>query len=483
MRGIKCSPRFKVLSDEQVDAVHEASLDILERTGIRFDSEDARKRLLKAGASSHSTRKGVITFPRSLVEDAIRKVPKYGTYYARDPKQDIEYDGEHLFPYAGGGDPKILDLETGRSRLSTYADVEMATRLGDALENNNYASSLVMANDFPSGLVVPKTMEATMRNSTKAVAGYAPNKETVDVLVNMWSCVSGGVEELRRRPIFSLSSSPSSPLTYGENNCEVLIRSLECGIPFCPVPCPICGETGPMTLSGGLAQQNAEILGGIVLMQTVDSSLPVMYSGRVCFMDPRSGRDLWGVPEEALVCVAIVQLAHKYGMISDASGMASDITRWDMQMGLELMMTVLPPALAGAEGLSGIGGGWEGASSLEMMVIGNEVFNDVFRIMRGIDVDDGRLAVGLIDKVGHMGNFLAQAHTMEHVRNEEIRVSSLWDKRTSDRAAKEGFKPLQETAKDRVRSILKEHVPDPLDRDIESDIERVLRAAQKTLLK
>ena len=82
-----------------------------------------------------------------------------------------------------------------------------------------------------------------------------------------------------------------------------------------------------------------------------------------------------------------------------------------------------------------------------------------------------------------MGNFLAQAHTMEHVRNEEVRISSLWDKRTSDRAAKEGFKPLQETAKDRVRSILKEHVPDPLDRDIERDIERVLRAAQKTLLK
>jgi trimethylamine--corrinoid protein Co-methyltransferase len=482
MKGIRCSPRFKVLADEQVDAIHEASLAILEKTGIRFDSEDARKRLLKAGASSHSTRKGVITFPRALVEDAISKVPKHGTYYARDPKQDVEYDGEHLFPYAGGGDPKILDLETGRSRLSTYTDVEMASRLGDALENNSYASSLVMANDFPSGLVVPKTMEATMRNSAKAVAGYAPNKETVDVLVKMWSCVSGGVEELRKRPIFSLSSSPSSPLTYGENNCDVLIRSLECGIPFSPVPCPICGETGPMTLSGGLAQQNAEILGGIVLMQTVDSSLPVVYSGRVCFMDPRSGRDLWGVPEEALVDVAIVQLARKYGMISDASGMASDMTRWDMQMGLELMMTVLPPALAGAESLSGLGAGWEGASSLEMMVIGNEVFEDVFRIMRGIDVDDGRLAVGLIDKVGHMGNFLAQAHTMEYVRKEEVRVSSLWDKRTSDRAAKEGFRPIQEAARERVKKMLDEHVPEPLDRDVEKAVGQVLRDARKTLL-
>jgi trimethylamine--corrinoid protein Co-methyltransferase len=163
--------------------------------------------------------------------------------------------------------------------------------------------------------------------------------------------------------------------------------------------------------------------------------------------------------------------------------MASDMTRWDMQMGLELMMTVLPPALAGVESISGIGAGWEGASSLEMMVIGNEVFEDLSRLMRGIDVDEDRLAVDLIDKVGHMGNFLSEAHTMEHVRKEEIRISPLWDKRTSDRAAKEGFKPIQEAARDRVRSILKEHVPEPLDRDIERDIERVLRAAQKTLLK
>jgi trimethylamine--corrinoid protein Co-methyltransferase len=177
-----------------------------------------------------------------------------------------------------------------------------------------------------------------------------------------------------------------------------------------------------------------------------------------------------------------VQLAHKYGMISDASGMASDMTRWDMQMGLELMMTVLPPALAGAESLSGLGAGWEGASSLEMMVIGNEVFDDVFRFMRGIDVDDGRLAVSLIDKVGHMGNFLSQAHTMDHVRKEEIRISSLWDKRTSDRAAKEGFKPIQEAARERVKKILDEHVPEPLDGDVEKAVGQVLRDARKTLL-
>jgi len=431
MEGIKLNPvtRLRVLTDDQLDSIHEATLRILEKTGIRYDSEDARNRLLKEGASAHPVRKGVITFPRTMVEESIKKVTQRNTLHARDRTWDIEYDGEHMFPYAGGGDPKILDLETGLQRPSTYADVETAARLGDALENNHFAASLVVANDAPPGLLVLKTMEATMKNSVKAATGYAPDKESVDYLVKMWTCVSGGAEELRKRPLFSLSGSPSSPLTFGKNNCEVLLRSVEHGIPFAVVPCPICGETGPMTLGGALAQQNSEQFGGMMLIQTVTTDLPIIYAGRVCMMDPRSGRDLWGVPEEALVSAATVQLARRYRMVADTSGMASDVTRWDMQMGFEQMMTGLVPALAGAEGISGIGTGWEGASSYEMMVIGNEIFSDISRIIRGIDVDGLNLETELIDKVGHMGSFLGERHTLDVLRTGELRISSLWDRR------------------------------------------------------
>ncbi len=484
MKGIKLNSnqRLKVLTDDQIEMVHEAALRILERTGARYDSDDARKRLQDAGAEAHPTRKGVITFPRSMVDDAIKKITKRNIFYARDQRWDVEYDGEHMFPYAGGGDPKILDLETGRPRHSTYRDVEMAARLGDALENNHTASSLVMANDVPSELLVLKTMEATMKNSGKIVTGYAQNKETVDFMVKMWACVAGGTEELRKRPLFSLGGSPSSPLTFAEHNCDVILRSAEQGIPFSILSCPICGSTAPMTLGGGLAQQNAEQLAGIMLIQTVTTDLPVYYSGRVCIMDPRSGRDLWGVPEEGLVSVAIVQMARRYGMIADTNGMASDITRWDMQMGYEQMMTALMPALAGAESVSGLGCGWEGASSLEMMVINNEVFNDIARILRGIRIDEGSLAIDLIDKVGHMGNFLAERHTMDSIREGEARASSLWDKRNSEKAAKEGFKPIQDSAKDQVNRLLKEHSPLPLKKDVEREIGQIIKEAGKTFI-
>lgn len=485
MKGIKFNPniRLKVMTDDQLESVHEASLRILERTGVRFDSEDARKRLLRCGGADHPTRKRVVTFSRAMVEDAIRKVDHHNLYYARDRKMDILYDGEHMFPYTGNGDPKMIDLDTGSVRPSTFDDVEMAARLGDALENNHFASSMVMANDAPPGLVILKTFEAMAKNSGKSMSAYAPDLANLDFLMKMSACIAGSVEELRKRPFISISGSPSSPLTYAENNCEVLLRSVENGIPFQPVPCPICGETGPMSIGGALAQQNAEILGGLMLVQTVTTKLPMLYSGRVCFMDPRTGRDLWGIPEEALVSASLVQLARKYGMVSDTNGMSSDITRWDMQMGLEFMMTGLVPALAGAESISGIGGGWEGASSLEMMVIGNEVFYDISRLLQGFQVDDHTMGLDIIDKVGHMGEFLAERHTMDNLHGGELRISSLWDKRTSGRAMKEGFKPIQEMARDHVRKILKEHTREPLDRDVLRAMDAVMDDAAKALVR
>ena len=465
------------MTDNQIEVIHEASLRILERTGIRYDSEDARKRLVKEGAVVHPTRNRVITFPRSMVEDSILKIPRSGTYYARDPKWNVVYDGEHLYPYAGVGDPKIIDLDTGESRPSTLSDVEKAARLGDALENNWFGSSLVVASDVPPELLILKTVEATMKNSSKCLSTYAPDKETVDALVRMWACVVGGVEELRKRPLLNLAGSPSSPLTYAEHVCAVIIRSAEYGIPFFVVPCPICGETGPMALSGSIAQQNAETLGGIMLTQTITNELPTVYCGRICFMNPRSGTDLWGLPEEGLVSAAMAQMARRYHMSADSCGMTSDIPRWGLQMGLERMMTALLPALAGCESISGMGSGWEGASSLEMMVIDNEICNDVARILQGVDVDDDGLALDLLDNVGHMGNFLAQPHTMNRLRSGEVRTSKLWDKRSNEKMMKEGFRQIHEVARERVKCLLEEHVPVPLDRDVEKDIRLIMKDA------
>ncbi|MEK6988091.1 MAG: trimethylamine methyltransferase family protein, partial [Candidatus Thermoplasmatota archaeon] len=171
MEGVRNKSALKVLTDDQVGAIHQASLTILEKTGVRFDSEEAIRRLIENGATRHPSRKNVLTFPRSLVEESIRKIPRYGTYHARDPRNDITFDGEHTFAHCLGGNPAMLDLETGQPRSSTLADVEQSTRVMDALENCHSVSGLVDATDVPARVLVIKTMEAMMKNTTKCVSG------------------------------------------------------------------------------------------------------------------------------------------------------------------------------------------------------------------------------------------------------------------------------------------------------------------------
>ena len=483
MQGIRNPGRLKVLSDEQVDALHEASLTLLERTGARFDSPEAIRRLEEAGALAHPTRKSVLTFPRSMVDAAIRRIPHYGTYCARDPKNDVTFDGEHSFAHALGGNPAILDSETGQIRSSTLKDVEEATRLQDALPNCHTASNLVVATDVPAPLLVIKTVEAMIRNTTKCVPGYALRTAEVEVLLEMGEAVAGGPEELRKRPFFTLYGSPSSPLTYDGHVCDVMLLAAEHGIPVDVVPCPIAGGTAPLSLAGGLAQQNAELLAGVMLLQTADAKLPSQYSGRLSFLDLRSGKNLWGLPELGLVSAATVQIAHRYHMTADVYGVTTDANGWDLQIGLERMIAALPPALAGADNLSGIGGAWENAASLEMAVIDDEIYDDVFRIVRGIEVDEDRLALDVVDKVGPMGTFLAQRHTLKYLREGEMRNSALWDKRTMDRARQEGVRPIQDVARDRMRKILREHTVTPLEPDVDKELARVVAEGGKRLLK
>jgi trimethylamine--corrinoid protein Co-methyltransferase len=162
--------------------------------------------------------------------------------------------------------------------------------------------------------------------------------------------------------------------------------------------------------------------------------------------------------------------------------MTCDAAGWDMQNGVERMMTALLPALAGADNLSGIGGAWENAASLEMLIIDDEIYSDVFRIVRGIDVDEDRLAADIIDKVGPMGTFLAQRHTMKYLREGEVRQPAIWDKRTRDKARAEGIRPIQDVAREKARRILREHIPTPLDRDVDQDLARVVAEGSRRLL-
>jgi trimethylamine--corrinoid protein Co-methyltransferase len=481
MKGAKRRFKADVLRADEVEAIHESTLTLLERTGVQFDSGQAVKRLLANGASLREGTTNTLRFPRSMVEDAIRRIPYAHEFHARDPQNNIVWDREHLFAGGGGGNPEILDLVTGETRPSTLEDVEATTRLLDALENCHTVSCQVMATDVPPEMMVIKTTEAMIRNSSKCLTGYALDAKTTDVLADMWACVVGDQEELRKRKYFSIYVSPSSPLTYDSNICEVMIRSAERGIPIDIIPCPMCGGTSPVTIAGGLVQQNAELLAGLMLIQTENDGLPLLYSGRLSLMDPRTGRNIWAVPEMSLASAASVQIAHRYNLVADIEGGCTDSPRWDVQVGIERMMSSLFSAMSGADLMSGVGGAWDTCASFEMAVIDDEILANVFRCIEGMGVDADRMALDVIDAVGPTGDFLSQRHTMRYLREGELRLSPLFDKRTTERARNDGFRPLSERAREIVDRILTEHAPVPLDSDVDRDLSAIVKEASRYL--
>ncbi|UCE80945.1 MAG: trimethylamine methyltransferase family protein [Methanobacteriota archaeon] len=481
MKGATRRFRIDILSNKQLDSIHEATLTLLERTGIRFDSKEAIKRLVANGAILRPESKNTILFPRSIVEDAIDRIQHRHEFHARNPANTIKWNGKNVFAGSGGGSPEIIDIKTGTTRPSTLEDVAQMTRLLDALDRCHMVSCQVMATDVHPKHMILKTTEAMIKNTSKCLTGYALDKGTTDALAKMWSSVVGGSEVLRKKKHFAIYGSPSSPLTYDSSVCEVMMRSAHHGIPFDLVPCPMCGGTAPVTLAGGLVQQNAEVLAGLILLQTVDAGLPMLYSGRLSLMDPRTGKNLWGVPEMPLVSAASVQIAHRYNMVADVEVVTSDVQGWDTQMGLERMMTAVAAAVSGADSLAGIGSAWETSSSMEMAVIDDEILAYVFRLLEGIDVDESSLAIDIVDAVGPMGNFLAQRHTIEYLRKGAISLSSLFDKRTEERAMREGFLPLQDRAKETVKRILSKHEPVPLDKDVEKELARIVKESCREL--
>lgn len=206
--------------------------------------------MLEAGGELCSELRDVVTIPRGVVEEAIRRIPRNHRRYARDPGNDIQFDRESLFTGSCSGKPEVLDLETGMPRNATYEDVAQMTRLMDALENFHAVSCIASVTDVTPELMIARTVDAMIRNTSKTLSGYALNTETVNVLARMFACVAGGPDELRDRPLFAVHISPTSPLTFDSHVCDVMTRSAHHGFPVDIVPCPVCGGTSPATLAG-----------------------------------------------------------------------------------------------------------------------------------------------------------------------------------------------------------------------------------------
>jgi trimethylamine--corrinoid protein Co-methyltransferase len=468
---------LEILSKDEVSRVHEASMHVLEKTGVKFWEPRAIELLRQAGASVDSER-SVVRFPRDLVQESVKKAPSSFMLAGRNSKFDLKLgEGQSYFGTLGTA-PLVFDLETGERRYARRTDLENLAKIADALESVRYFHTSVTPTDLHPDTVDLQRWAIAFANTEKhCMGGAVYNLRNMPYLIRMCEEIAGGEKELQRRPLITATECPVPPLQHDKRPLKGIMEFAKKRLPVIIYSEPKAGATSPASLAGTLVVSNAEVLSGIVLTQLISPGAPVIYGSVATLMDMRTGSIAFGSPETGLLAACTTQMARHYGIPNMTPGGRTDSKAPDEQAAYEKSRTTLMAALAGAS-LGNMAGLLESnlVASYEQMIIDDEIIGTTERIMNGVDVDSEALALDVIDRVGPGGIYLSQRHTLERVRKEHYLP------RTSDRNyysvwSKAGSKSIAERANERARDILRTHHPEPLDPDVDRAVSAILREA------
>jgi trimethylamine--corrinoid protein Co-methyltransferase len=464
------------LQPEEIEAIHTATLRILSETGVILEQPEARKLLTEAGATISDNR---VLIPRQLVEWALVQCPP--TVSTRGRSGTTVTLGDGLLHWHNlGGARDVFDPKTTQVRPAKVQDVIDAARILDVLEYCTCITPFFTPQDVPGELMSLAMYRHTLPHTTKPV--YGPGVQTAretQFFVRMAEVLGPPAE------VTMIAVSPVSPLNFPSHTVEAMLETARHGIPFGSLPCPTAGATAPLTISGAIAQQNAEVLASIVLVQLIKPGLPVIYCGRLAMMEPRTGVSVWGGVELGLASAGTVAMAHRYHLPVNVYGFSTNSHTLDLQNGFERALNALIPALAGADELSGIGEMDAGVtSSFAQIVLDNELAASVHRILRGFSTDADALAVEVIaSAMNTTRNFLGQQHTRRHLRGGEILLTKLAERGTWAEWEKRGRGSMAERAQAEAERILAEHHAPPLDSAQECALDEIMSAAHNELVR
>lgn len=478
--------KYGILSKNAIDDIHQSTLEVLEKVGIKVYSPSALTLLKNAGAYVDEESK-LVKIPSHLIEECVKKAPSEFTLYARNPKNNVKIEPGKVYFGPMIGRIYILDLESGEKRRTTLEDVANLTKLASTLEYYKLPHSGVMMphiEGVPDKVAHAHAYFVSVKNSEKVVKGTGRNRIVARDCIRMASVLAGcEMEELRKKPNIFTTCNTVAPLQLQEGQTEGLIEYAKYGLPVDIAAEIQAGATGPVTLAGSLVIQNAEVLSGITVTQLVNPGTPVFYGTASTIMDMRSGIIAKGAVEAGLFNVATAQLAQYYGIPSRGTAGDTESKVLDIQAGYEKAMTLLMAALAGVNYI------WYPGTleyaltvSYESILIDHEICGMIYRALKGIDVNEKTLAIDVIEKVGPGGQYLGQKHTLEYLMLEQY-FPKLSDRRSREEWKAAGAKELKEKAREEIRKILREYQPMPLEKSVENELKQIVKEIEKRELK
>ncbi len=471
-------PFSRGLSDLQVREIHYATLEILSQTGVEMQDPQGREILLDSGAWESN---GRVKLPENLVTDALARAPSRIPMHNRLGDLTMPLELGKVFFGPGSDTTFTLDVQTGKRRRTTAQDVENIARLCDGLDNIDFIMSMGNPSDVPADDLYIHEFAGMIRGSLKPNVYTAKDRQDVEDIYRIASAVAGGEQALRERPFFLLYAEPISPLMMIEESLQKLIFCAEKGVPSGYIPSPNLGGGGPITLAGALALGNAECLLGLVIAQLLNPGAPYIYGMNTAAMDMKTTIISYGSPEWPLGMMAQMDLARYYDLPAWSAGGATDSKVVDAQAGIEISLSILANFLARATLVHDVGYIEYGStSSMEALVIADEVIDRTRILVEGVEVSPRTLALDATARVRPGGGYLADAHTLNSWRWAQWKAD-ITDRSRYDEWVERGSEDMFARANRRAREILGEHEVPPLPQEAEETIREILdeRAATR----
>lgn len=407
------------LTPKKAMQIHEMSVSILEKTGVRLDHGEAEELLMSAGAEKDEDNRFLL--PRAMVQEALEKVGKKITIHDREGRRAMTLKAGRTYFGTGSDALYNVDRETGQVRLSNVSDIRENVRIVDALPNFDFAMSTALPHELTASTLYPRVFREMAESTTKPIVATATSLADIRHIHEVASIIAGGKTKLKERPFFIAYLEPNSPLSTDYSCVERLLYCAENEIPLLFAAGANIGVAAPVTLSAAVAQGNAESLFGLVLATLKNENVRFIHGSNSASVDMHYGKVLYGAPEWFKTVAMYADLGRQYRLPTWGTGGCSDAWSIDAQTGFEAYEGILLAVQSGPTLVHDVGFLSYGfLYDARMIVLADEIIRRARHLTEVIDASADEESMQTIDDVvrGRLGygSFLDHPHTARYFR-------------------------------------------------------------------
>ena len=461
----------ELLTQEQVERIHQASLEILEEVGLKVRYEPAREVFARHGCSVDGER---VKLPRDVVEKYRKMAPPTFTFHGRDPKFDKTIPQDSPVIVTASSAPDIIDPVTGKERRAESGDIARIAHLINELPGYDMFSISTLADDAPKDQFTISRLYPALKYCLKPIRATTTDHKDTLSMMEMAYIVAGGKEAYKEHPFLTHHYCPTvSPLSMDHLSTENVMYFAAEGLPVYPTIVPNAGLTSPMSMAGTLVQGNAEYLATVTLTQMVKEGTPTIYATLATVADMRSGAYTSGAIECGMLHMAFAQIARYYNVPCGGYIGLTNAKLNDAQAGYETGMSGMGGVVSGMD-MFNIGGLIDALKTFDFAkaVIDDEVAQMLKRVKRGISFTEDDLAIDLIKQVGPGGSYIVAKHTISRMKTEAV-MTKIADRDARVAWEKKGSMDIQARAMKKLKEIMASNTA-PL---ISPEVDAKLRAA------